>query len=90
MTLAAVDLSEHTFRPPCEGANCDKPAAVIAQGCMDKHPVVMCEDCFNRGIEVIKNFVRMYQKLNKKVMVCGDCYRPILRLDTHLEVKRLT
>jgi hypothetical protein len=89
MALAAVDLSEHQFRPICEMVDCDHPATVIAKGCMDKAPVVMCDQCFDRGIELVKSTIRMYQRSNKRVLVCGDCHRPILRLDTHIDVSRL-
>ncbi|AHY84141.1 hydrolase [Mycobacterium phage MosMoris] len=85
--LESVDLSNYSFAPSCD--RCPKPAAVVAQGCADKHPVLMCDDCLSRGLEVIAMFVRMWQKVNKRVCVCGDCYRPILTLDTHLEVRRL-
>jgi hypothetical protein len=88
MALTAVDLSEHQFAPPCE-QGCGRPATVIAQGCMDKQPVLMCDECLTRGIEVVKLAIHYYQALTKKVMICGDCHRPFLRLDTHLEVRRL-
>lgn len=88
MPLESVDISAHQFQPSCE--LCPRPATVIAQGCMDKHPVLMCDECLDRGIELIKEVVHYYQRFNKRVMICGDCQRPILRLDTHLEVKRLT
>lgn len=87
--LEPVDLSKYTFAPDCE--TCGKQAAtVVAQGCADKHPVLMCEPCLERGLEVISMFIHMYQRFNKRICVCGDCYRPILHLDTHLEVRRLT
>ena len=94
MVLADVDLSEHVLpEPQCESTwhqqRCDNPATIIAQGCMDKHPVLMCESCFNRGVDLIKTVIKYWQRLNKRVMICGDCHRPILCLDTHLTVKRL-
>lgn len=88
MPLEGVDLSEHTFTPECE-LGCGRKATVIAQGCMDKQPVVMCDECLDRGIEIITNYVHLYQRFNKKVMICGDCHRPLLRIDTHLDVRRL-
>lgn len=86
--LPPVDLSKYTFAPGCE--RCSEPAAIIAQGCADKQPVLMCETCLERGLEVISTFIRMWQRTNKRVFICGDCYRPVLNLDTHLEVRRLT
>lgn len=86
-SLEAVDLSEYTFAPECD--LCDNPATVIAQGCADKHPVLMCDKCLDRGLEVISMYIRMWQRCNKRVFICGDCYRPVLNLDTHLEVRRL-
>lgn len=56
---------------------------------MDTHPVCMCDEHLERGLEVVANYVRMYQKVNKRILICGDCHRPVLALDTHLEVKRL-
>lgn len=49
----------------------------------------MCETCLDRGLEVISMFVHMWMRANKRVFICGDCYRPVLNLDTHLEVRRL-
>lgn len=78
------DLSEQ-FAKPCE-MGCGREATHIAKGCMDKDPVHMCLPCLERGIEVVRMAVRMYQRLNKRVMVCADCYRPVLTLATHLEI----
>jgi hypothetical protein len=89
MTLQQMDLSGHTFSPMCEMRECTSVATVIAQGCGDKTPVIMCENCLNEGIELIKEFVRLYQRTERRVAICGDCNRPILSLDTHLEVKKL-
>jgi hypothetical protein len=88
MALEAVELPSQPYHPPCE-MGCGRPAVIIAQGCMDKQPVVMCDECLNRGIEVIKTYVHTYQRVNKRVLICGDCHRPVLRLDTHLDVRRL-
>ena len=88
MALAAVDLSQHTFTPDCD-QGCGRKAAVIAQGCADKTPVLMCDECLELGIERIKTVIHYYQRLNHKIMICGDCHRPFLRLDTHLDVRRL-
>lgn len=85
--LEPVDLSAHTFAPACD--LCPNSATVIAQGCADKQPVLMCETCLDRGLEVISMFVHMWMRANKRVFICGDCYRPVLNLDTHLEVRRL-
>lgn len=54
---------------------------------MDREAVAMCGQCLQRGLDLIRKAVNMYQKFNKRVMICGDCYRPILRLDTHLEIR---
>jgi hypothetical protein len=51
--------------------------------------VLLCDKCLERGVEVIRLYVRTWQRGNKQVMLCGGCYRPVLTLDTHLEVKRL-
>lgn len=87
MALQAVDLSEHQFAPVCE--TCDDPAVYICKGCMDKAPVLLCEMCFDRGIDVIRKYVHLWQRLNKRVMICADCSRPVLDLGTHLDVRRL-
>ena len=85
--LEAVDLSEHQFAPQCE--RCDRPAVAVAQGCMDKQPVVLCQEHLDAGIHAIVTYVKLWRRLNKRVMICGDCHRPILSLDTHLEIRRL-
>jgi hypothetical protein len=87
MTLAETDLSEYTFPPKC--GSCGRAPTVFAKGCMDREPVLMCDDCLKRGLDLVTKLVRMYQRYNKKVMICGDCYRPILTLETHLEIKRI-
>lgn len=56
---------------------------------MDKQPTVMCQDHFDRGLEVISSYLKLWRTLNKRVPICGDCHRPILSLDTHLEARRL-
>ena len=86
--LEQVDLSKHVFAPACDVCGTNK-ATHVAQGCADAHPVLMCDGCLDRGLEVIALYIRMWQKLNKRVFVCGDCYRPVLTLDTHLDVRRL-
>jgi hypothetical protein len=81
MALTAVDLSEHQFAPPCE-QGCGRPATVIAQGCMDKQPVLMCDECLTRGIEVVKLAIHYYQALTKKVMIWfGEAFPPPTRED---------
>ena len=50
---------------------------------------IMCRQCFDRGIQVIGEWVHLYQKHNHRIMICGHCYRPVLRLDTHLDVREL-
>lgn len=89
MTLAQVDLSEHKFDPACEMSECSNPATHIARGCMDKAPVLMCDGCLDRGIELITKVVKMYMRLNKRVLICDDCHRPVINLDTHLDVHRI-
>jgi hypothetical protein len=85
--LESVDLTKYALAPEC-GTCHSNPATIIAKGCADKHPVLMCDECLDRGLEVISLYIRMWQRLNKKVFICGDCYRPVLHMDTHLEVKR--
>lgn len=80
--------AEYTFPEMCE-RDCGRPATVVAKGCMDKNPTAMCNECLDRGLEVISNMVKMYQKHNRRVLICGDCHRPVLTLDTHLEIKPL-
>jgi hypothetical protein len=87
MALEPVDLAI-SFIPECE-RECGRKATVIAQGCMDKQPALLCDECFKRGIEVIETYIKMHMRLNKRVIICGDCHRPLLSLDTHLNVKRL-
>lgn len=89
MALEAVDLSAHQFTSMCE-RDCGRRATIVAIGCMDKQPVLMCDECLDRGIEVIKTYVHLWMRLNKRVLVCGDCDRPVLNLETHLTIKRLT
>ena len=85
--LQSVDLSEHKYSPQCD--MCELPAVVIAQGCMDKQPVILCQMHLERGLSQINSYIKLWRQLNKKVMICGDCHRPILTLETHLEIKRL-
>ena len=86
--LESVDLKKYTFAPGCDVCD-ERTATIIAQGCADSQPVLMCDECLERGLEVISLYIRMWQRLNKRVFVCGDCYRPVLNLDTHLDVRRL-
>lgn len=86
--LEAVDLSKYTFAPDCDVCGVEQ-ATSIAKGCADKHPVLMCDGCLDRGLEVIAMYVRMWQRLNKRVFICGDCYRPMLYMETHIDVRRL-
>ena len=82
-----VDLASYSFHPACEV--CDKPATVLAKGCMDKQSAALCDSCLKRGLEVVGNAVKLYQRLNKKVLICGDCHRPILTLETHVEITEI-
>ena len=82
-----VDLTEYVFSQQCE--RCDKPAAVIVKGCMDKEAVTLCDPCLKRGLDVIATYIHYYQRLNKRVLVCQDCSRPILTLETHIDIRRL-
>lgn len=68
---------------------CEESATFIAKGCMDKTPVVLCEEHLQRGLKNLNTYLKMWRNLNKRVMICGDCHRPILTLDTHLEIKKL-
>ena len=86
--LEPVDLKKYAVAPECDVCG-QTEATVIAKGCADPHPVLMCDSCLNRGLEVISTYVRMWQRFNKRVFICGDCYRPVLNLDTHLDVRRL-
>lgn len=85
--LKPVDLSEYWYAPQCD--MCDQAAVVIAKGCMDKEPVVLCREHFDKGMNTLTSFLRLWRKVNKRVMICGDCNRPILTLDTHLDVREL-
>lgn len=87
LPVAAPDISD-TFEQMCD-LGCGRNAAFTARGCMDKAAVNMCEQCLERGLDVVRKAVRMYRQYNKAVTICGDCHRPILHLDTHLEVKPL-
>lgn len=81
-----LDLSEYTYPPKC---GCGRAPTVLAKGCADKEAVVLCDQCLKRGLDVISKFVHMYQRANHRVMICGDCYRPILTLETHLELRAI-
>lgn len=82
-----VDLTEQ-FTQGCD-LGCGQAAAYIAKGCMDKEAVHMCGDCLQRGLDLIRKTVKMYQRLNKRILICGDCHRPVLTLETHLEIREL-
>ncbi len=69
--------------------DCGRKSTHVVKGCMDKEPVHLCEECLDRGIEVIRLAISLYQRLNKHIMVCGDCYRPLITLDTHITVMEL-
>ena len=85
---APVDLTEYSFKQVCDNG-CGRDAAYVAKGCMDKDAVLLCQQCLTRGLEVVRNFVRMHQRTAKRVIICGDCYRPILHLETHVEIREL-
>lgn len=80
-----MDLSDYQFTLSCS-RDCGRDATVWAKGCMDSEPVALCDPCLARGLDVVRKMVSMYQRFNKKVMICGDCYRPILTLETHLDI----
>lgn len=86
--LASVDLTKYVFAPDCDVCQAQK-ATNVAKGCADERPVLMCDECLDRGLEVVSTYIRLWQKTNKRVFICGDCYRPVLSLDTHLDVRRL-
>lgn len=91
MTVQAAplpDLTQDTFHQACD-LGCGRDAQFLAKGCMDKDAVAMCEQCLTRGLDVVRKAVHMYQRFNHKIMICGDCYRPILHLETHLEIRNL-
>lgn len=84
MTLAEPAELTETFTQQCE--QCGGDADYLAKGCMDKEAVYMCAACLQRGVARIRAFIKMYQHFNKKICICGDCYRPILTLETHIEL----
>lgn len=83
-----MDLSVYQSPVECAQA-CGRKATQMATGCMDKEPVYMCDECLNRGLEVIRLAVEFYQRFNKRIMVCEDCHRPIITLDTHVTLTEL-
>jgi hypothetical protein len=85
--LEPVDLRKYEFTSGCD--RCGAEATIVGQGCGDSAPVLLCDKCLERGLDIIRVYVRTWQRGNKQVMICGGCYRPVLTLDTHLEVKRL-
>lgn len=87
MSTQVTDLlSEYVFPLQCS-RDCGREATFYAKGCMDKEPVALCNDCLKRGLDVVRKFVNLYQRTNKRVLVCGDCFRPVLSLETHLDLK---
>ena len=84
----SIDLSEYHFPPLCGTCGIKEPT-VIAKGCGDEKPSMMCDECLDRGLQVIANYVRLWQKTNKRILVCEKCYRPVFNLDTHLDVRRM-
>lgn len=91
--MEPVDLSQPQYSPTCGYTDhdgvCGKPADVMAKGCMDIEPALLCQDHLAVCIHRVELVVHMYQKLNKRVMICGNCYRPILTLDTHIDIKEI-
>lgn len=81
-------IDERLYNPECDHG-CGRPATVVAKGCSDKEPVLMCDECLERGIGLIRTFLKLYMRHNKRVPVCEHCYRPFLTLDTHIDVHRL-
>ena len=81
-----VDLSQYTFPNLC---SCGQPAEYLAKGCMDAEPVSLCGTCYQQGMDVIVNYIKEWQRIHRRVLICGDCHRPVINLDTHLEVRRL-
>ena len=86
---ALVDLTGYSLPKQQCDLGCGRDAQFVARGCMDKDAVLMCKQCLERGLDVVRKAVHMYQRFNKKVMICGDCYRPILHLETHVEIRNL-
>lgn len=85
--LQSVDMPTHRYAPQCD--MCPSDAVVIAQGCNDKQPVLLCQEHITRGLELLDTYLKLWRQVNKKVMICGDCHRPILTLETHMEIKKL-
>lgn len=89
--MEPVDLSQPQYSPTCayidHGEPCGKPAEVMAKGCMDKEPALLCAEHLKLSVKRVEMTIRAYQQLNKRVLICGDCYRPILTLDTHIDIK---
>ena len=50
--LEPVDLCEYEFAPGCD--RCGSEATIIGQGCGDSAPVLLCDKCLERGLEVIR------------------------------------
>ena len=88
MDSTPVDLDD-AFAPTCAMEECGKPASYLVQGCCDKAPALLCDDCYTTALTRLVTYLRLYQRVNKRVMICGDCHRPVLTLSTHLEVSYL-
>jgi hypothetical protein len=85
--LNPLTCANTSLRPGVTAAAPKPPS--LARAAATPPPVLLCDKCLERGLEVILLSVRTWQRDNNRVMICGGCYRPILTLDTHLEVKRL-
>jgi len=57
--LEPVDLREYEFAPGCD--RCGSEATIIGHGCGDSAPVLLCDKCLERGLEVIQLHVRTWQ-----------------------------
>lgn len=87
-TGAYTFAEAYTFTSLCD-LGCGQPATAIAKGCMDKTPTMLCNTCLQRGIELVGLVIHTYMRLNKQILICGDCHRPILNLDTHIDIRHL-
>lgn len=82
-----VDLAAYEIHPECE--HCGGPATHVGQGCMDRTEVMLCEPCLEAAMQLIRTVVKLFQRRHRRIMVCGDCYRPILSLETHMSIQRI-
>lgn len=87
-SLEAVDLTQYAFLPDCDQCHTQK-ATIVGQGCADAQPTLLCEGCLERGLEVIANYVKLWMRCNKRVMICEECHRPMINLETHLDIRYL-